>query len=71
MLNSTQRQNQERSSSFNDLNSRKNRFVSFANQNNSLNQTVRLPQLSRSSSSSKSTQLKLNTIETFLCTFEQ
>lgn len=47
-----------------DLNPRKNRFLSttgFSNPLQNIN-SMRLPQLSRSSSSSKSTKLKLTTI---------
>jgi hypothetical protein len=54
-----------------DFNSaRKNRLLSSTNWNQGLNQ-VRLPQLSRSSSSSKSTKLKLTTIEATLSAIQQ
>jgi len=56
-----------------DLNPRKNRFLSttgFSNPNQNLN-SMRLPQLSRSSSSSKSTKLKLTTMEGTLSAIEQ
>lgn len=46
--------------SLNDLTTRKNRFLSSTGFSN--NPNTRLPQLSRSSSSSKSTKLKLTTI---------
>ena len=56
-----------------DLNPRKNRLLSstgFSNLNQNLN-SMRLPQLSRSSSSSKSTKLKLTTLEGTLSAIEQ
>jgi hypothetical protein len=58
--------------SLNDLNSRKNRFLSTTGFSNPLNiNTVRLPQMARSSSSSKSAKLKLTTIEATLSSIEQ
>ena len=56
-----------------DLNPRKNRFLSttgFSNPAQNIN-SMRLPQLSRSSSSSKSTKLKLTTLEGSLSAIEQ
>lgn len=56
-----------------DLNPRKNRFLSstgFSNPN-PISNTMRLPQLNRSTSSSKSTKLKLTTIEGTLSSIEQ
>jgi hypothetical protein len=56
-----------------DLNPRKNRFLSttgFSNPAQMVN-SMRLPQLSRSSSSSKSTKLKLTTLEGSLSAIEQ
>jgi hypothetical protein len=55
------------------MNPRKNRLLAstgFSNLNNSM-QTTRLPQLSRSFSSSKSTKLKLTTIEATLSAMSQ
>jgi hypothetical protein len=56
-----------------DMTLRKNRMLAstgFANLNNSMH-TTRLPQLSRSFSSSKSTKLKLTTIEATLSSISQ
>jgi hypothetical protein len=53
---------------------RKNRFLAstgFSQLNNSMITTTRLPQLSRSFSSSKSTKLKLTTIEATLSSISQ
>lgn len=58
--------------SLQDLTSRKNRFLSSTGFDNSINQNaIRLPQLNRSSSSTKSTKLKLTTIEATLSSIEQ
>jgi hypothetical protein len=57
-----------------ELNSRKNRFLAstgFSQLNNSMMATTRLPQLSRSFSSSKSTKLKLTTLEATLSSISQ
>ena len=68
MFNYSHRQSNEPiSQSYNNLNPRKNRFISTAL--NPLNQSSYLPQLSRSSS--KSTKLKLTTIEATLSSLEQ
>lgn len=72
MLNHSVRFDQNQpTQSYNDLNTtRKNRLLSSTNWNQGINQ-VRLPQLSRSSSSSKSTKLKLTTIEATLSAIQQ
>lgn len=77
MLNLTSRQyrNDELlSQSMADMNPRKNRLLAstgFSNLNNTGNGGTRLPQLSRSFSSSKSTKLKLTTIEGTLSSITQ
>jgi cell division septum initiation protein DivIVA len=67
------RQYQQQAQSAIDLNPRKNRFLSSTGFSNPINpnNTMRLPQLARSSSSSKSTKLKLTTIEATLSAIEQ